>query len=376
MGRNGPCTATPVAFRAATIVKVAVYTIALDEESNVEKYLASVVDADLVVISDTGSTDGTIGAFRDGGATVHEISVNPFRFDVARNTSLALLPSDVDVCLVLDLDETLDAGWRDALEAGWNDASTIGRYKYVADQLHDGSDGTTYWGNWIHVRHGYRWVHPVYELLAADRIEESTAWLDITIRTERDLTKKRNYLDTLLLSRDESPQDPMPSRYLCGYYWGNHMWPEAEAALRRDLELPACSDRGASMRMLGDACAHQGRPDEALQWWRRAVAEAPDSREPWVSVAEALAERADWAGSYGAAMSALAIGSEQRVLQTPWAWRERPHLLASAAALELGMITEARRHADLAAVIAPGDARVVAILERIQSAGSPTVRSD
>jgi tetratricopeptide (TPR) repeat protein len=356
-------------------VKVAVYTIALNEEQNVEKYLSSVAEADVVVISDTGSTDGTIGAFRAGGATVHEISVNPFRWEVARNASLALVPSDVDVCLVLDLDDSLDEGWRDALETGWGDA-TIGRYKYVADQLPDGSDGTTYWGNRIHVRHGYRWVHPVYELLVADRIEESTAWLDITMRSGRDQTKKRNYIEGLLLSRAESPDDPMPSRFLCRYYWGRRMWPEAEAALRSDLELPACSDRADSMRMLGDACAHRGRADEALQWWRRAVAEAPNSRQPWVSLAEALAGRTDWAGSYSAAMSALAIGAEQRVLQPTWAWRERPHLLASAAALELGMLEESQRHAELAVALAPGDQRVMANLERAKNGTSSPPTSD
>ncbi len=204
-------------------MKVAVYTIALDEEPQVDKYLASVADADLVVVSDTGSTDGTIPALRAGGATVHEISVAPFRWEVARNASLSLVPGDVDVCLVLDLDDTLDPGWRDALESGWNDDATIGRYRYVADQLPDGSDGSSYWGNRIHVRHGYRWVHPCYELLVADRIEESMVWLDITMRSGRDQTKHRNNIEGLLLSRQESPDDPMPSRYRCRSYWGRAM---------------------------------------------------------------------------------------------------------------------------------------------------------
>ena len=350
-------------------VKVAAYTITLDEERNVDKYLASVADADVVVISDTGSTDGTIAAMRSGGAIVHEISVSPFRWEVARNSSLALVPADVDVCIVLDLDDTLDAGWREALEAGWGDA-TIGRYKYVADQLPDGSDGTVYWGNRIHRRHGYRWVHPCYELLVADRIEESTAWLDITMRSGRDQSKQRNYLDGLLLSRDESPSDPMPSRYLCRFYWGRRMWREADEALRRDLDLPNCSDRGDSMRMLGDSCDHLGRRDEALYWWRRAVAESPGRREPWISLAQGLADRGDWAGSYSAATSALSVDVNQRVLRPTWAWGSRPHILASAAAHELGLGNEALRHAELAVAAAPHDRDALALLQRIL--GAPT----
>ena len=42
---------------------------------------------------------------------------DPWRFDVARNHALSLIPDDVDLCISLDLDEVMVPGWRAALEA-------------------------------------------------------------------------------------------------------------------------------------------------------------------------------------------------------------------------------------------------------------------
>ncbi len=38
--------------------------------------------------------------------------ITPWRFDVARNKSLNLLPDDVDICVCTDLDEVFNKGWR------------------------------------------------------------------------------------------------------------------------------------------------------------------------------------------------------------------------------------------------------------------------
>jgi hypothetical protein len=59
----------------------------------------------VVFILDTGSTDGSERAFSAKGATVRSAGVEPWRFDVARNMALALVPRDYDVCIALDIDE-------------------------------------------------------------------------------------------------------------------------------------------------------------------------------------------------------------------------------------------------------------------------------
>jgi glycosyltransferase involved in cell wall biosynthesis len=76
--------------------KIAVYTIALNEEKHVERWYNSVKDADYILIADTGSTDKTVEIAKNLGITVVSLSVAPFRFDMARNAALAAVPSDTN----------------------------------------------------------------------------------------------------------------------------------------------------------------------------------------------------------------------------------------------------------------------------------------
>ena len=50
---------------------------------------------------------------------VHHVSVKPWRFDVARNASLALVPADADVCLTLDMDELINDDFIDKIREVW-----------------------------------------------------------------------------------------------------------------------------------------------------------------------------------------------------------------------------------------------------------------
>ena len=93
-------------------MKIAVATIAKNEEQFVQRWAESCTDADYRFILDTGSTDKTL----------HEIILNdtinweqkeftPWRFDHARNHALALIPRDIDYVIWLDMDEVLQPGW-------------------------------------------------------------------------------------------------------------------------------------------------------------------------------------------------------------------------------------------------------------------------
>ena len=85
-------------------MKVAIYAIAKNEEKHVKRWFDSSSDADYHVIADTGSTDETIQIAKDLGVSVYSISINPWRFDDARNAALALVPADADYCIILDMD--------------------------------------------------------------------------------------------------------------------------------------------------------------------------------------------------------------------------------------------------------------------------------
>ena len=146
-------------------MKIVVYAICKNEAGYAERWMASMAEADGVYVLDTGSTDGTAERLRALGAVVVEERVEPWRFDTARNRSLELVPEDADICVCTDLDEVFHPGWRAALEAAWTDGTTQAVYRYTWNFNADGSEGTVFWIEKIHARRGYRWTHPVHEVL-------------------------------------------------------------------------------------------------------------------------------------------------------------------------------------------------------------------
>lgn len=68
-------------------LKIAVYAICKNEEQFVDRWMDSMQEADLVIVTDTGSTDHTVARLTARGATVYIAHVIPWRFDVARNLS-------------------------------------------------------------------------------------------------------------------------------------------------------------------------------------------------------------------------------------------------------------------------------------------------
>ena len=65
----------------------------------------SMSEADDICVLDTGSTDDTVERLKARGAHVEQKIIAPWRFDVARNKSLKLIPKNADICCCIDLDE-------------------------------------------------------------------------------------------------------------------------------------------------------------------------------------------------------------------------------------------------------------------------------
>ena len=59
-------------------MKVAVYTIALNEEKHVQRWYESAKDADYLLIADTGSTDRTVEIAKSLGINVINIKIDPW----------------------------------------------------------------------------------------------------------------------------------------------------------------------------------------------------------------------------------------------------------------------------------------------------------
>ena len=152
-------------------MKIAVYTIALNEEDNVQQWYDSAKDADYLLIADTGSTDKTVRLAKKLGINIVKISIKPWRFDDARNAALASLPDDIDLCISLDMDEVLAPGWRKALEELDEDVTQV-NYKYTwswRDPTSRTQPQVVYIANKVHARHGYRWKYLVHEVPFPDR---------------------------------------------------------------------------------------------------------------------------------------------------------------------------------------------------------------
>ena len=111
--------------------KVYVYAICKNEAQFAQRWMESMGEADGVYVLDTGSDDGTPQRLGELGARVEVERVVPWRFDEARNRSLALVPEDADICVCTDLDEVFRPGWREAVETAWGQAKTRLHYHYV-----------------------------------------------------------------------------------------------------------------------------------------------------------------------------------------------------------------------------------------------------
>ena len=145
---------------------IVVYAIAKNEEQFAERWMRSMAEADRVVVLDTGSTDRTVPILRAMGAEVTVGEIKPWRFDAARNCALELVPEEADICVCTDLDEVFHPGWREALEKAWAPGTGQARYRYTWSFTPDGKEGVVFWIEKAHARQGYRWTHPVHEVLA------------------------------------------------------------------------------------------------------------------------------------------------------------------------------------------------------------------
>lgn len=348
-------------------MKIAVYAISKNEAQFVERFCASASEADLVLIADTGSTDETVALAKKCGATVYDICIKPWRFDKARDTALALIPGDFDVCISLDLDEVLEPGWRQEIERVWTEETTRLRYKF------DWGCGISFFYEKIHHRHGYHWHHPVHEYPRPDgRITERYAQTDkLLVSHHPDQTKSRGqYMDLLELAVKEDPRCPRNAFYHARELTFYERWDEAIKALEKYLQMPEATwqnERCYAMRLLAKSHAELGRMDEALKWSRVACAEAPNTREPWCDLSVLAYRHQNWTECYSAAKMALAIENKELVYtMDPKVWGSLPHDMAAIAAYRLGLPQEALKHGIKAVELSPEDERLVSNLNWYQ----------
>lgn len=279
--------------------KVCVYAICKNEEKFVDRWFNSMKEADEIYVLDTGSTDNSIKLLKEKGVHVKQKKINPWRFDVARNISLDMVPNDADICVCTDLDEVLEKGWRKKLEEIWQDNITRLRYNYNWKLDENNKPIVNFYTDKIHIRDNYKWTHPVHEVLTYTNGNEVFLTTDeITLNHYPDNTKSRSsYLPLLELSVKEDPEDDRNMHYLGREYMYYQKWDKCIDTLIKHLSLKTATwkdERCASMRFIARSYRNLNRIEEAKMWLDKAISEAPYLRDPYVEKAMLEYELENW----------------------------------------------------------------------------------
>lgn len=312
-------------------MKLGIYAIFRDEAPRMKDWMESVLsevkEGDSITLVDTGSVDGggvtAREAWKDRTLTfdgvvfkISDIAVRPWRFDVALNTALALVPGDVDFAWRLDLDERPRPGWRQVIEeaAQFKPEAERIRYQYAWSESH------VYWSDRLHKRHGVLWRGIAHEQLykeGGEKWDDAFAH-DLHVVHMRDESVDRKNRDMELMKRAiaESPYDPITQFYYARANRDLALSDKSEEAATEAarwfmgfLQNPAT----ATMKhyrieaMLFMATYSKTREDYE-SWLLRAVAEDPTNRKAWMW----LGKWQEWAGN-----ASLALGAAVRAKNLP-----------------------------------------------------------
>ena len=270
-------------------MKICVYAICKNEEKFIERWYESVKEADGIYVLDTGSTDNSVNLLKSLGVVVRQEIINPWRFDVARNKSLEMIPDDFDICICLDLDEVLEKGWSKTIKSLWKDGLTRLRYVYNWSLDKNNQPIISFYGEKIHKRKGFTWVNPVHEILKY-KGEEKYLYTDkVIVNHYPDSKKSRSsYLPLLELAVKEDPRNDRNMHYLGREYMYYGKYEDAISTLERHLSLESATwkdERCASMRFIARCYMKLNRPREALMWSNLAIKESPYLRDPYMEKA-------------------------------------------------------------------------------------------
>lgn len=270
-------------------MKICVYAICKNEEKFIERWYESVKEADGIYVLDTGSTDNSVKLLKSLGVVVRQEIISPWRFDIARNKSLEIIPDDFDICICLDLDEVLEKGWSKTIKSLWKDGLTRLRYVYNWSLDKNNQPIISFYGEKIHKRKGFTWVNPVHEILKY-KGEEKYLYTDkVIVNHYPDSKKSRSsYLPLLELAVREDPRNDRNMHYLGREYMYYGKYEEAISTLERHLSLESATwkdERCASMRFIARCYMKLNRPREALMWSNLAIKESPYLRDPYMEKA-------------------------------------------------------------------------------------------
>lgn len=350
-------------------MKIAAYTMFKNEMANAADFMRSCRDVDGVFLLDTGSIDGSGERLAEQGAVVNRAAIHPWRFDVARNIALSMVPPDYDVCIKLDLDERLAGDWREELERQWTAETTRASYNYVWSWLADGKPDVSFRSNLIHRRFHCTWRFPTHEVLWEENRPRYAVLTQLRIYHFRAAKERPDDLPLLRLGVKENPASPRCLFMLGRELATRRQYAESIEVLQRYLRMPDAlwvNERSAAMLYISKCYTNQGDKRQALQWAYRAAGEDPGRRENWLEVAWLANELHKWMEAYAACKLTFNIAEPSReYINRGFAWGSFPWEMLALAAEKLGYREEAAFASVEALKAAPESARLLSLRDRL-----------
>ena len=293
-------------------IKICCYAISAGEpEQFIDEWLASMNGADYICVLVTKEDDPNWYYFnkkkKEYGdkLIIGQKTIKPWRFDVARNESMKLIPDNVDVLICTDIDERLDQDFWDDLRKIVFEHPNFNRifYRYAWSHDDNGNPKWVFWYDKITQPKGWKWNYPVHEALACDRDNyhyEGNYYMPsdkIYLHHYPDNKKSRgSYLGLLKLRAEEYPDDLYGLFYLAREYSFINDYKNAlktafdlyiritENPVRDDMRMKPCV-----LNMLGDFSLKVGAKDDAEYWYKKAISTEPSFRDGYMKLAQLLA---------------------------------------------------------------------------------------
>lgn len=356
---------------------------ASEPEAFIDRWLESMSGADWITVLITREHDSNYDYFKQkqklpqfkDKLIVEQKNISPWRFDVARNESMKLIPKEADVLICTDIDEILIEDFWDDYRKCVFEHPDFERIYYQYAWSHDETTGEPKWYFWYDKTHqngGWVWDYPVHEALICPekekygynglyRLDENKIYL----HHYPDLTKSRsNYLGLLEKRAEEYPEDLYGLFYLQREYT---FVDDYENALKTAIQLYArlLKDNPTAeelqvrddMMMLSGVCISIGDYfnyfrliEDAEIFYQKAIKHDPALRDGYIKLAQLQA----YSGRFLDCYNTLELMEKKSIYRVDWRlvsfyWRDwkRYQILADAKCWE-GDLEEAGKYFTLA----------------------------